>query len=985
VPIDETLPAERLADAGVAAPETWDRYEVGERLGEGGMGIVYKARDRRLDRIVAIKLIRGDNPTLAMRLVREARAQARIDHPGVCRVYEVGEVRGRAYIALQFVAGEPLGKAGAAMALDEKVTVFRDVCLAVHEAHRLGIVHRDLKPSNVLVERGEDGRAQPIVMDFGLARETTVDIGLTQTGMLMGTPAYMSPEQARGSIVDRRSDVYSLGATLYELIATRPPFAAESLAIALDLVINHDPAAPRSLVPALPVDLETITLKCLSKDPTLRYATARALADDLTRFLDGEPILGRRPSVARRLRTSFRKHSALYVLSASLTIAVLAVGAVSLRSYVVERSERARSVARAELAQRLGRDAKDVELLLHTAYQLPLHDTRRERELARMRMQAIAATRHDLGPLGDAAIHEALGRGHLALHEWQAARDELERATQDGLDTPELHAARGRALGELYHRELEVARRSGDKTWLAGRERELEAQYLAPALGELERGRGAADASALLDVLVPLYRRDYATAKTRALAIAESSPWVLESRKLAADAVYAAAVVDIDRGHYDEARAQLDEASTLYAQASDIARSDASVYEAAARAKQQHAEIDQRQGRTTKAPLDDALALIDRAITANTDVATEYTTKAFILLARARANVDPDRRGTLETAATAAERATALDPRDAGAWDALGNAHIARGLYEAYFGGGKGEAWWRKAVDDFQHGLRIRPNDPWTNNDLGTAHNWLGVELANSGADPLPEYDAALAGYGRATTIDPAYVFGWSNQVELSTMIAEYQLDHGGDPRGAIAEAVRTGEHGLAIDPEFDAFLEAMGGAEISGAQYLVETDGDPTAALGLARGYLDRADKLHPGNVTTWNRRARAARWEARWQLAHRDDPRTAIASAGAAIAEATRLATRVPYSVVVERAEVELLAGDLEAARADADKAFLLDGKPALSQVIAAEAELAIARRTHEAAAIARGLVYAEKALAIDPRLTRAITVRKALAALQ
>jgi serine/threonine-protein kinase len=979
--IDETLPADVVADAVAATPESWDRYEIGERLGEGGMGVVYKARDRRLDRVVAIKFIRGDNPTLAMRLVREARAQARIDHPGVCRVYEVGEVGGRAYIALQFVAGEPLGPAAAAMPLDEKLAVFRDVCLAVHEAHRLGIVHRDLKPSNVLVERGEDGRAQPIVMDFGLARETTVELGLTQTGMLMGTPAYMSPEQARGAGVDRRSDVYSLGATLYELLANRPPFTAESLATALDLVINHDPPAPRTLVPALPVDLETIALKCLDKDPNRRYATARALADDVTRFLDGEPILGRRPTLAQRLRTSIRRHRALYALSASLALAVLGVGAVSLRSYLVERDEQARSVARTELAQRLGRDAKDVELLLHTAYQLPLHDTRRERELVRARMQAIAATEHDLGTLGDAVIHDALGRGHLALHDWQAALDELERAAQAGLDTPELHAARGRALGELYHRAFEEARRSGDKTWLAARDRELDAQYLAPALAELERGRGAADASAVLDVLVALYRRDYAAAKTHALAVAEASPWVFESKKLAADAVYAAAVADIDRGHYDDARPQLDEASALYTQAADSARSDASVYEAAAQAKQQRADIDIRQSRAPKPPLDDASVLIDRAIAANPDVATEYSTKAYILLARARARVDADRRQVLEAAAAAAERATALDAHDPGAWDALGNAHRSRGTYEARHGGGKGEPWWRKAVAEFQRGLAIRPNDPWTNNDLGTAHRWLGEELANAGGDPMPELAAALAGYRRATEVDPTYVFGWSNQAELSATIAEYQLDHGGDPRAAIDDAIKTGEHGLAIDPSLHQFLDSMAEAEISRARYLVDTRGDPAPALAAARGYLDRAETLRPRELTTWFDRARAARWEARSLLAHDADAHVALAAARTAIAVAIELGPDASI-VWAERAELELVAGELDLARADAEKAFALDDKQALPLAIAAETQLALARRTHDPAAIERGLAYADRALAIDPRSRRAAAAKAALA---
>ena len=986
MPTDDTLPAERLTDPS-APPESWDRYEIGERLGEGGMGVVYKARDRRLDRAVAIKFIRGGNPTLTMRLLREARAQARIDHPGVCGVHEVGEVNGRAYIALQFVDGETLGRAAATMSLDEKIAVMRDVCLAMHEAHRLGIIHRDLKPSNVLVERGEDGRAQPIVMDFGLAREATLEVGLTESGALLGTPAYMSPEQARGDVraVDRRSDVYSLGATLYELLTNHLPFTSESLALALDMVIHQDPTAPRSIVPTLPVDLETITLKSMSKDPARRYASARELAEDLTRYLDGEPILGRRPTLRQRLRTSFQRHRALYVLSASSVVALLAVGGVALNSYLGTRAERARSVERTELAQRLGRDAKDIELLLHTTYQLPLHDTRQERDLVRARMKAIAATTHDLGPLGDAVIHDAVGRGHLALHEWAAALDELELAAKAGLDTPELHAARGRALGELYHRAYEEARRSGDKTWLAGRERELEQQYLAPALAELERARGAGEASALLDVLVPLYRHDYATAKTRALAIAKDSPWVFEAKRLAADAVYAAAIVDMDRGSYDAARPQLDEASALYAQAAEIARSDASVYEAAAVARQQRAEIDVRQSQPAKETLDDAVATIDRAIVADPKAATAHTTKAYILLLRSRARVDStaDRRSVLEQAATAAQAAVTLDARDAGAWDALGNAHVSRGTYETAHAGA-GETWWQRSLPEFARALTIRPNDPWTNNDAGIAHRWLGFALAKKGADPMPEFEAAISGYRRATTVDPAYVYGWSNQADLLGVISEFQLKRGADPTLAIDEAVRTGEHGLAIDPSMGSFLEPMAFSEETRAEYLLATGGDPTRALVAARGYLNRADKLRPNYMTTWFYRARAARLEARWLLAHGGDARSAIAMARSAIAEAIHLSPALG-DVFVELAELELVAGGLEAARAAADKAIALDPDNAAAQIIAADVQLAFAQRTHDPAAVERGLASADRAVAIDASSRRAATLRAALAALR
>ncbi|HEY2744383.1 MAG TPA: serine/threonine-protein kinase, partial [Polyangia bacterium] len=483
-----TLPPEDAVDTVRGAPPSptappvaqWDRYELLDLLGRGGMGVVYKARDRRLDRTVAIKFILGADPNLTMRLLREARAQARIDHPNVCRVYEVGEVEGRAYIALQFVDGEPLYRVAAKMTLDEKIAVLRDVAVAIHEAHRLGIVHRDLKPANIMIERAEDGRCVPIVMDFGLAREATIEAGLTESGALIGTPAYMSPEQARGDLraVDRRSDVYSLGATLYELLTGRPPFPDTSLAMALAKVIYHDAPAPRSLVATIPVDLETIAVKCIAKDPQQRYASARALADDLSRYLDGEPILGRRPSLLQRLKLRARRNRALFAVGAWSAAIIVALGAFGVRAWILGRRERARTVERTRLAERLGQDANEIEWLLRAAYQLPLHDTRPERGVIRARMKMIAATRHDLGALGDAVVHDALGRGHLALHEWQAAADELARAAADGLDTPELHAARGRALGELYHRSLEEARRSGDKAWLAARQKELDAQYL---------------------------------------------------------------------------------------------------------------------------------------------------------------------------------------------------------------------------------------------------------------------------------------------------------------------------------------------------------------------------------------------------------------------------------------------------------------------------------------------------------------------------
>jgi len=995
-----TLPPEDAVDTAPGAPPSpgappvakWDRYELLDLLGKGGMGVVYKARDRRLDRTVAVKFILGADPNLTMRLLREARAQARIDHPNVCRVHEVGEVEGRAYIALQFVDGEPLHRAAKSMTLDEKIAVLRDVALAIHEAHKLGIVHRDLKPANVMIERSEDGRPVPIVMDFGLAREATIEAGITESGALIGTPAYMSPEQARGDVraVDRRSDVYSLGATLYELLTGRPPFGDESLAVALGQVIFDEPKAPRSLDPSLPLDLETIALKCLTKDPGGRYASARALADDLSRYLDGEPILGRRPSLLQRLRLRARRHRALFALGAWSAAIIVALGAFGVRAWIVSVRERNRTVERTRLAERLGQDAKEIEWLLRVAYQLPLHDTRPEREVIRARMKMIAATQHDLGALGDAAVHDALGRGHLALHEWQSAADELGHAAAEGLDTPGLHAARGRALGELYQTSLEEARRSGDKTWLAARQKELERQYLAPALVELDASRKGGEGAALLDALMPLYRHDFAAAETRALAIAGTAPWLFEARKLAADARQAAALAAFDHGDYDDARPGLERATALYAQAAEVARSDASVYQAAAATWLARAELEFRQGRSPKEALDAALAAVDHALAADPDDARAYTTKAYVLLRLYRTPAlrgNGDQRPLFERIAGAAARAVELDPKDAGAWDALGNAHVVRGTYELYHGG-KGGPWLHRALDAFARALTIRPNDPWANNDAGTAHRWLGSEREDAGEDPMPEYRAALQSYERATTIAPEYVYAWANRADIEGNIAEAQSSDGVDPSAAVEGTRQAGERGLAIDPSFYLLLDTMARAQVTLAEFRVEHGGDPGAALASARGYLDRADKIHTGNMTTWFYRATAARAEADGQQRRGEDVTSAIAAARAAMAQALRLQP-TSADAWAESAEIDLVEAAAHGnsrtlaarARANAEKAITLDGQYAQAKLVAAAACLALAQSSPSRETIEHGIAYAEAALALNPRLGKAKELREAL----
>ncbi|MBI2839070.1 MAG: tetratricopeptide repeat protein [Acidobacteria bacterium] len=268
-------------------PKTVGRYQIESMLGSGGMGRVYKAFDPSLNRHVAIKVLRELDPELCERFALEARSQARVEHEFVLKVYEVGEEKGRPFIAMQFIGGGTLGACSSTMRVEERLNVMRKVAEGVHAAHKVGLIHRDLKPGNILVERTDDGEWKPYVTDFGLAREQFTR-GITATGIVVGTLEYMSPEQARGETeqLDRRSDVYSLGATLFEMLAGRPPFKESSIIVMMRLVIEEDPPLLRSLNPRTPVDLETIIAKCLEKEPQRRYESARALAEDPTASLN---------------------------------------------------------------------------------------------------------------------------------------------------------------------------------------------------------------------------------------------------------------------------------------------------------------------------------------------------------------------------------------------------------------------------------------------------------------------------------------------------------------------------------------------------------------------------------------------------------------------------------------------------------------------------------------------------------------------------
>ena len=846
----------RVSLGAAAFPvESWARYEFIKLLGQGGMGAVYKARDRQLGRIVALKFIRGGDPNLIMRFLQEARAQARLNHPGICKVYEVGEVNGKAYIAMQFIDGLPLGEAAPHLSLVEKVEVVRSTARAVYAAHQLGIIHRDLKPQNVMLERGPAGW-HPVIMDFGLAREAGEGKGLTESGAVLGTPAYMSPEQARGDvrILDHRTDVYSLGATLYDLLAGVPPFDAESVVDLLMHVIDRDPVPLRTRVPTIPPALDTIVMKCLAKEREQRYESAAALADDLDRFLQGEAIRARRASLYLRGRRVVLRHRALSAVSLGSLLLVLALGMNGLRLRYQAQREAQRAARRALLERQLAQRLKEIIWLLRVGYALPAHDVRFEQAAVRARMAEMArlAENHpDLGRLGEGVLSYALGEGHLALHEFPAARERLLAAQAAGLDSPELHHALGRTLGALFDQGLAEARRAGDKSWQEKRRAELTREFLEPALRSLDKSRSLElESPEYLQGLIAYYRKNYDEAQLLGRRAAALLPWLYEAQALRGHARYEQAVDQKNHGDYDAARASLKEALGFYRLAADIGRSDGSLHDALATAWQLQADLDRTQGRPQDEAMQRSIAAAELLITTEPHRSTGHTRKAraYLFLAWPRLTKGGDPRPLIEQLVASAERAIRLDPRDAYAYDMLGNGYACRGRVELAHDQSP-EPSWELALEKFTRASEILPSFPWAYNDRALLLRFRGEWFEQHGKDPLPDYLRSIADLERAIQLDPEYQSAYSNLVRSHIMMVAYQAFRGIDPSRSVKQGDEISKRLLSINKSSPNLYLNRANLFSYYASYLEDAGQEPLPLAARALSDLEQARAIQEGN----------------------------------------------------------------------------------------------------------------------------------------
>ncbi len=811
-------------DVGGADLPRIGRYRILSELGRGGMGVVYLAYDEQMRREVALKTVHGGeaaHPRLVERLLREARTAGALDHPGIVRIYDVGEVGGVTYFAMAYVKGRTLRAALAAKefpTLRDRVVALHAAAAAVAHAHERQVIHRDLKPGNILL----DGEGRVHVLDFGLARHLEEGTRITASGESMGTPAYMPPEQALGeaSKVGPAADVYALGAILYEVLTGHPPFEGANAMEVLARLVHEDPRPPRLLDARIPEDLETICLRALRREPERRYPTAGPLADDLGRWLRGEAIAARRETAIERAMRWLRRHRALAALAAAVLVA-LTVTAVAGVQAAAERREK----------DRLGREVLGaLREMVGCYFDSALLVRRAGGGMAEVESRF-------LGPLQQAAArvvaqapdlaepHVHLGRFHRVILRFDEARAELDRALAKDPD----HAV------ARYESVVLLVRACAERAERLRRERRRDDARRAHS-GAPARPRPTLDDLAGEDEVLRTLRSALREEVARMVRQAQSPA------RPGADV--------IPRARLDGARGlQLVYASARTEDFAEARRLLGSAVAADPTLVEAHEAIAQLESEE-KQP-ERALAACDAGLAIDRGYVPLLILRGGLLHDRAYAlfdrgeNPDP----TLVRAEADFTRALELQPGDPRAW--LGRSRV-RGDQAWYTAeaGDDSTALWEAAESDALAAVRLDPGDASAWTALAQWRRNRGEWLQERGVDPEPAWTQAEADLAQALVADPNSAEAFGERSMLLTSLAILRLGQGGDGAALFARADEDMVRAMKLGHTRPEVWSVRGDNYLSWGSALEEAGQDPREALLQAEAACGRALELEPALI---------------------------------------------------------------------------------------------------------------------------------------
>jgi len=977
------------------------RFQNIRRIGAGGMGVVYRAFDPKLGRDVALKVLKHADAESSARFLREAQAQARVEHDNICRVYEVGEADDEPFIVMQLIEGEALTVARGGMNLRQRVALLQKVANAIHMAHTRGLVHRDIKPGNILVETREDGSFRPYIVDFGIARDLNPNAAHTLEGTI-GTPAYLAPEVATHReklIVDARIDVYGLGATLYDIIAGRPPYVGQDAWHILERLTKEDPPPLRAITKRVPAELEAIVMKCLERDPLRRYSTAAALADDLQRFLDGEPITARRVGIVYALRRMLRKHG-------RLALAAIVVGAF-VAAFAITRRNAAKQ---AELAQDLGRKVTEMELYMRTAYQMPAHDIERERAVVRERIKELEKKVLDANAINDAAAQYALGRAYLALGDDERATTHLEQAEALGYASPEFGYALANAqLGTywLSRNRIEWYFAAPDQ-----RKKDLEAldvRYFKPALARLRSvERASIEHPVYAAALIAHHENNREVTISKSREAFANEPLLYEAKVLEAHAIRGKAVLHWPSGQpdwWEKLSAEMVESSNAFVVAENIARSDPQVLMAYCEQQATYMYAAFSSQKVAIRPFFEAARdVCDRLIIvdplgaeARLTRASMYSLHAFAIARSDKPDEDP--LPIIEKATVIAEDAVRTSAGALPAYESLGNILRARSKVLLDRGLDATNALERaqqhydearrmykhdwnlresiayvyemRAENERRHGIDTTPTIGLLDqmvDELAAANHLVMMaflkrssiylvqagQLLDSGRSPGKSIDVALEAMNKAHETNPAFTVA-DQRVLARGFMVKYEHALGHSARKTL-DLMREDVDALTkTDPEDSGTLEAAGVFLVLEAEEQTVLGGNPEPFLERARDTFRKVLKRSRGTIQLATEAARAEILLARLALAKKTAKLESIEAA------------RAPLQSFIS------------------DKLVYPDAHVAVAESHALAAEWRGPRKESPEAEIKAGLAMADLALATNPKHANAWIVRARLLLVQ
>jgi len=670
---------------------------------------------------------------------------------------------------------------------------------------------------------------------------------MTVAGQLLGTPAFMSPEQARGDVraVDRRSDVYSLGATLYAVLTDRPPFEGSDV---LRSVREDVPRGPRDLRPEIPRDVDSITMKCLNKRADDRYGSARALAEDLGRYLDGEPVQARPVTRWYRWRMKMSKHRLEVGTAAVGAALLLSVSAWGLR-------ERVQSVQRSRVAQEFGQRVERIDSIARYSALAPLHDTTPAKELIREEMAAIERQMGEVGAPAHGPGHYALGRGYLALESYDEARFHVEQAWAAGYREPAQAYLLGLVMGELYLRALREADQSpsAEPSTRELREIELrrermEREYRDPALEYLRQVDGDGHGQAYGGALLAYFEGEWETALAKARSAFQAQPWAYECRQLEGEIHVAMAREREQRGELEATAESVRAAESAFEDALRIGSSDAGLYLALGSLYQRmmFAEVSNR-GHDVEPSFEKGLDAVERCLTAHPQNADALLLRAVLhrRMAEYRKSRGEDPTENLRSAATALARSLEVRPENAAAFVEQGSTYRLMAAYEQ----GRGEdpgASFAKATRAFEEAERIDPTRV-SSSSLGLLFHSQARWQLSRGEDPRHALGKAVEALREGLTADSLDVGLWNNLGNAYSTLASYLDQIGQDPTEAQDQAIEAFRAGLSVNPNQAVLLYGLGLSLNQRSWKVLKRGGDPAESLAEALEAYSRALDINP------------------------------------------------------------------------------------------------------------------------------------------